>query len=210
MNPTIFELLLSCRSCNSAVLVEDPAANRSKVAAAAACGRMGLVIRHGTTESNGSVSSLEFFPFEAADLPPQLSTEDPSTVSRQVIYVEDCANPESRRQISREWGLRRLSFEQHLEDIAAWSGSKLGECPCRCHHRDSGADECISIDTTLALVGQQSDRYAAEGGGQKAGGGVDHRPGWPSEGRERAQSEEIPQTDLYILSWREQCRRASH
>ncbi|KAI7785635.1 hypothetical protein LA080_006655 [Diaporthe eres] len=159
MIPTIFEHLLSCRSCNSAVLIEDPSATRST--AATATGELvGLVIRHGTTESAGSISGLKVFHFAATDPPPQWDTQIPSTVSRQVIYMEHCATPASRRQISRDWGLKWLDFEQHFETVAAWSGSKVvGECPCKCHNQGDGGDECVSIDTTLALVGQQSDRY---------------------------------------------------
>lgn len=208
MIPTIFEHLLSCRSCNSAVLVEDPSATRS-TAATATRDLVGLVIRHGTTESAGSISGLKVFPFAAADPPPQCHTQNSSTVSRQVIYMEDCATPASRRQISQDWGLKWLDFEQHFETVAAWSSSKVvGECPCKCHHGDGGADECLSIDTTLALVGQQSDRYKKPKD-LNTEHGTYHPADLPSDLRGRAQSEEIPQVDLYILSWREQCRRDS-
>ncbi|KAG6362707.1 hypothetical protein INS49_007800 [Diaporthe citri] len=159
MIPTIFEQLVSCRDCNKAVLVEDPSVIRS-TAATVAGDLVGLVIRHGTTESAGSVSGLKIFPFAAADPPPQWGAQGSSTVSRQVIFMEDCATPAARRQISKDWGLKWLDFEQHFETIAAWSSSKVvGECPCKCHHWDGGGDECTSVDTTLALVGQQSDRY---------------------------------------------------
>lgn len=170
---------------------------------------MGLVIRHGTIESAGSVSGLKVFPFAAADPPPQWDTQNSSTVSRQVIHMEDCATPACRRQISRDWGLKWLDFEQHFETIAAWSGSKVvGECPCKCHHGDGG-DECISIDTTLALVGQQSGRYKKPKGPNTEHGTYDPTD-LPSELRGQVQSGEIPQNDLYVLSWREQCRRLSH
>lgn len=123
--------------------------------------------------------------------------------------MEDCATPASRRQISRDWGLKWLDFEQHFETVAAWSGSKaVGECPCKCHNQGDGGDECMSIDTTLALVGQQSDRYKKPKDPETERGTY-HPADLPSELRGRAQSEEIPQADLYILSWREQCRRDS-
>lgn len=211
MIPTIFEHLLSCRNCNSAVLVEDPSATRS-TAATVTGDLVGLVIRHGTTESAGSVSGLKVFPFAAADPAQQWGAQDSSTTSRQVIYMEDCATPACRRQISQAWGLKWLDFEQHFETIAAWSSSKVvGECPCKCHHWDGGADnsECISIDTTLALVGQQSDRYKKPKGPETEHATYDPAD-LPSELRGRAQSEQIPQIDLFILSWREQCRRDSH
>lgn len=208
MNPIIFENLLSCRNCNNAVLVEDPSASRSTVAAETHK-LVGLVIRHGTKESHG-VSSLHFFPFESADLPPQWAAEQSSIISRQVIDMEDCAALESRRNICREWGLRWVDFEQHFETIAGWSGSELGQCPCQCHRWDSGAEECISIDTTVALVAQQSDRCLKEPKGPETEYGVHRPPGVSSELRGRTRSEEISQTDLYILDWREQCRRASN
>ena len=219
---TVFEHLVSCHSCNKAVLVEDPSATRSTLTVAGDL--VGLVIRHGTRESPDSVSSLAPFPFTAIanpDLPPQWGTREPcaSSVCRQVICMEHCGTPESRRQISRKWGLRWLNFEQHFETIAAWSGRKLGECPCECHRWDHGAvdngvgsegDECTSIDTTLALVGQQRGRYLKEPSHPRIGHEVDQPNGSPSEGRKRVRSEEISQTDQYILSWREQCRRASN
>lgn len=220
MIPIVFEHLVKCHSCNRAVLVEDPSATRSTLTVAGDL--VGLVIRHGTRESPDSVSSLEPFPFTAAGHPnpkPRWSTEEPGGVSRQVICMEHCGTPASRRQVAREWGLRWLNFEQHFETIAAWSGRKPGECPCECHgwgHRavdnvnGSDLDECVSIDTTLALVGQQSDRHPKQPRGGGNGHGVDHPNGWPSEGRERARSEGISQIDQFILSWREQCRRASN
>lgn len=206
---TIFEHLLSCRNCNSPILViEDPSASRSTVATVAGS-RVGLVIRHGTRESAGSVSSLQFFPFKAAEPLPHWGTEESST-SRHVIYMEDCTTPAYRRQISQEWGLRWLNFEQHFETIAAFSQSQeVGECPCKCH-LDSSADECVSIDTTLALVGQQSGRPFEGSKGPETEHSTHHPTDLPSELRGRARSEEIPPIDVFILSWREQCRRASH
>lgn len=170
--------------------------------------RVGLVIRHGTRQSAGSTSLLQFFPFEAAEELPHWGTEESSTV-RHVIYMEDCTTPASRRQISQEWGLRWLNFEQHFETIAAFSkSSQVGECPCKCH-LDSSADECVSVDTTLALVGQQSGRYVKDPKGPETESGSHLPADMPSELRERARSEEILPTDVFILNWREQCRRES-
>lgn len=215
MLPTVFEHLLSCGSCNSAILIEDPSASRSTFTTDGSF--VGLVIRHETGEVLGSVSWLDLFPLTAnhpLSKSPHGDTEQQS-VSRQFIRMEDCATPESRREISKDWGLRWVSFEQHFETIAAWSGRNLGECPCECHKwhtQDAGCvdgetasegDDCTSINTTLPLVaGQESDRCPVKPGGQEAG-------------RERARSEEISHTDLWILSWREQCcreqgRRESH
>lgn len=168
----------------------------------------------------GSVSWLDLFPFtpnHPLSKSPQENTEQQS-IYRQVICMEDSAIPESRRQIAKEWGLRWVSFEQHFETIAAWSGKRLGECPCECHKRhskDSGyadgaaseRDECNSVNTTLAVVGQECDRYQCKPGGRETGLDDDRPAGWPNEGRERARSEEISHNDLWVLSWREQCWR---
>lgn len=208
MIPTEFDVVLSCRNCNNAVLVEDPCASPSTVAAMVHK-LVRLVIRHGIKERNG-VSSLHLFHFDAAHPPPQWGLEESSTVFRQVICMEDCVAVESRLQIAHEWGLRWVDFEQHFETIAGWSGSKLGECPCRCHDWESGADECVSIDTTLALVAQQSDRCLKGSKFPETEHGTHHPADVPSEVRERARSEEILKTDLYILSWLKQCRRASN
>lgn len=211
MIPTIFEHLISCRSCNSAVLVEDPSATRSSVAAVPVAGDLvGLVIRHGTRDNPRTLSWLHVFPFGAADTQAQWGTEESSLVSRQIIYMEDCQTPESRRQISREWGLKWLDFEQHFETIAAWSGGKVGECPCKCHHWDNSVEERLSIDTTLAVVGQESGRSHKEPIGPETERGTHCPTDGPNELRVRAQSEEIPQTDLDILCWREQCQRSSN
>lgn len=210
MIQTFFDHLLSCRNCNSPVLViGNSSASRSTMATTAG-NRVGLVIRHGTSENAGSVSSLQFFPFEAAEPPPQWGTTESSTVSRHVIYMEDCITPESRRQISQAWGLRWLNFEQHFETIAALSESPVGECPCKCHHLDTSADECVSVDTTLALVGQQSGRHAKDFKDPETEHDTHPPADMPSELRGRAQSEETLPVDLFILAWREQCRRASH
>lgn len=210
MTHTIFEHLLSCRNCNSPVLViEDPSDSRS-IVTSMAVSRVGLVIRHGTRESAGSVSSLQFFSFEAAEPLPHWGTEESGTISRHVIYMEDCITPASRRQISQQWGLRWLNFEQHFETIAAFSkSSHVGECPCKCHHLDDSTDECVSVDTTLALVGQQSGRYVKDSKGPETESGSHLPADMPSELRGRAQSEEILPTDVLILNWREQCRRES-
>lgn len=219
MLPTVFEHLLSCRSCNSAVLIEDPFASRSTITAAGTF--VGLVIRHEIRDHLGSVSWLELFPFTAnhpLSKSPQGSTEQQS-ISRQFICMEDSATPESRRQIAKEWGLRWVSFEQHFETIAAWSGRTLGECPCECHkwhtkelgcadgETVSEGDECTSINTTLAVVGQESDRCSAKPGGRETGYDDGRPTGWPIDGRDRARSEEISHTDQWVLSWREQCWR---
>jgi hypothetical protein len=230
MLPTVFEHLLSCRSCNSAVLIEDPSASRSTSTADG--GLVGLVIRHETREVLGSFSSLDIFPF-ASNHPLSNSPHgdaEQQSISRQSIWVEDCATLESRREISKDWGLSWVSFEKHFETIAEWSGRKLGECPCKCHkwHTQDGVcedgetasegDDCTSINTTLPLVaGQESERCPVKPGGREAGRDDDRPNGWPDEGRERARSEELlgSNTDLRILSWREQCfreqgRRESH
>lgn len=209
MTHTIFEHLLSCRNCNNPVLViEGPSDSRSTVAAMAG-GRVGLVIRHGTRQSAGSVSSLQFFPFKAAEPLPHWGTDESSAVSRHVMYMEDCTTPASRRQISQQWGLRWLNFEQHFETIAAFSkSSQVGECPCKCH-LDSSADECVSVDTTFALVAQQSGRHAKDFKDSETEHGPHLPADMPSELRGRAQSEEILATDVFILNWREQCRRES-
>lgn len=209
MAHTVFEHLLSCRNCNNPVLIiENPSVSRSTMPNVAGS-RVGLVIRHGTRESAGSVSSLQFFPFEAAEPLPHWATEESST-SRHVIYMEDCTTPASRRQISQTWGLRWLNFEQHFETIAAFSQSQVvGECPCKCHHLDDSTDECVSVDTTLALVGQQSGRYVKDSKGPETESGSHLPADMPSELRGRAQSEEILPTDVFILNWREQCRRES-
>lgn len=181
---------------------------------------MGLVIRHQIKDHLESVSWLELFPF-AADHPlsksPQESTEQ-QNISRQFICMEDSATPQSRRQIAKEWGLCWVSFEQYFETIAVWSGKRLGECPCECHKwhtKDSGCadgaasegDECSSINTTLAVVGQETDRCPVKPVGRGDRHDDDRPAGWPNEGRERSRSEEISHNDQWVLSWREQCWR---
>lgn len=205
---TIFDHLLSCRDCDSPILVVGDLTASCSTKATGAGNRVGLVIRHGTRESAASTSSLQFFPFEAAEPLPQWGTEESSTIFRHVIYMEECTAPESRRQISQKWGLRWLNFEQHFETIAAFSMSKVGECLCKCHQLDNSADD-VSVDTTLALVGQQSGRHVKDFKDPETKHGSPLPADIPSELRGRAQSEEILPTDVFILTWREQCRRES-
>lgn len=204
MPATVFEYLISCK-CSQPVLIQDPDPHIPTVATEAGK-QVGLVIRQRTREGRDSASWLDRFPFTVstnAD-PPLPHGGGPAktvSVSRHILTFEDCATPASRRMTAQQWGLCGLSFEQHFQDIAGWSGCGVGECPCRCHHHPGGesdADECLSVDTTLALVAAQSG--TGEEGRERL---VDPPEGWPSEGRKRFRSEE---TNLYIDSWREQCR----
>lgn len=226
MMPTVFEQLLSCSGCNSAVLINDPSASHST--AEQDCS-VGIVIRHQAREVLGGVSWLDIFPFTAKhplSSSPHADAE-PENICREFICMEDCATPEGRREISREWGLQWWGFEQHFETIAAWTGGRLGDCPCECHHHkrhaedpkceDAGCvdgesafegDDCGSVITTAPLVGgQESGRCPVKPRVQFARHVDEFPPGWPEDGRDRSRSEEVRHTDLFILQWREHCIR---
>lgn len=190
-------------------------------------GSVGIVIRHQAREVLGGVSWLDIFPFMAKH-PLSSSSNigaEPENISRQSICMESCATPEGRRDISKEWGLHWWGFEQHFETIAAWTGSGLGVCPCECHKQPVEApkckdascadgeaafegDDCVSVMTTAPLIGgQESGRSPVKPRARITRRGDDFPPGWPEDGRDRARSEEIRHTELFILAWRERCIR---
>ncbi|KAG8157174.1 hypothetical protein KVR01_012882 [Diaporthe batatas] len=227
--PTVYEQLLNCSGCNDAVLIKDPSASYSMVAHT---GPVGIVIRHQSEETMAGVSWLDIFPFTAKhplSNSPHVSGVEQQDISRHSICMENCTTPESRRDIAKAWGLHWWGFEQHFETIAAWTGSTLGVCPCECHshkrpveelepkHADAGCegggvsfedDDCGSVITTAPLVcGQESGRCPRKPRARVPRRGGDFPPGWPEEGRDRARSEEVRYTDLFILEWRERCFR---
>ncbi|POS81344.1 hypothetical protein DHEL01_v200274 [Diaporthe helianthi] len=229
----VFEQLLSCSGCNSAVLIKDPSTSHSMVKEP---DLVGIAIYHEPREVCTSTSWLDVFPFAANHEPSYSSPNsrhggaEQEGISRQFVCMEKCATPEARREISREWGLQWWGFEQHFETIATWTGSHLGQCPCQCHstkrqvedprpgRKDAACvhdeapfegDDCASVTTTTALVGgQESGRRPVKPRVRSTRRGDDEfPPGWPEDGRERARSEEIRHTELFILEWRERCRR---
>lgn len=214
----VFEHVISCRSCNKALLVTDPRPHRTT----ADEDLVGLAIKHHMKSPDNasgiSPSCLALLvETESLDPPrPQADTEA-SSVSRQVICMEDCAIAKSRRQISQDWGLRWINFEQHFGTIAAWSGGKVGDCWCECHRTgDTGAvdggtgseaGECTSADSVLGLVGEQSVSSSTKWRVWETRSTMHLVWKRPIGDDEQPVDAEIPRFDQFILSWREQCQR---
>jgi hypothetical protein len=206
MLPTVFEHLISCGSCDSPILIDDPssASRASKLRVTAAADpqddRVGLVIRHEAREEQqqqalgGGPSSLDIFPFSEdhplnkspPPSPPHHDDDDDGgdgqqqqqqqqSICREVIRMEDCATPESRRGVSQDWGLSWASVEQHFAAVAAMVGRKSGECPCACHHPHRWeVEEETRMMKKVAFVLDAVDTDSDSGSNS----------GWPSEGEE--------------------------
>lgn len=212
----VFEHLLSCGSCNKALLVADLRSSRTMMDKDI----VGLTVRHGFKWSSGSLGNnysqlAVVVDDELPEAPPEAEAE--STTSRQVLYIEDCATPKSRRKFSQDWGLRWLTFEQHFETIASWSGSSVGKCWCDCHHAEvagvtdggpgSAVDACSSADSTLGLIGLQRGSSSTEIRGRELGRGINNPSGRLSERGGRTRGADVSLIEQNILSWREQCQR---